>query len=213
MQRTRHTLLPAICWERFSLQPQPWFWSQQYDLLLQCRFPAIALESQFGPHATTIFKSFSICPTMAPCGVSSLGRGTSAAKDMRLGQILMEKQAKPTAIELSETGPQKYSYHLQFIEAYKHMKRIYIAIWDGSMRSRVCIECNDPRVRRVSSSSVRLLQVLSLACLWGGGKIAFQPSIGIFSTTPGVSYPTFRRQLGVTQSAYILCLRETSKTK
>jgi 3-phenylpropionate/trans-cinnamate dioxygenase ferredoxin reductase component len=85
--------------------PSPWFWSQQYDLLLQVAgFPGSAshVVKRIAPDNNFLIL-FHLADDGSIAGVSSLGRGTSAAKEMRIGQMLMEQHAKPSAFELSET--------------------------------------------------------------------------------------------------------------
>ena len=100
-----HIVASNMLGKDLAYSPNPWFWSQQYDLLLQVAgFPAIASRIAVRTSRDDNFQIiFHLSDDGSIVGISSLGRGTSAAKDMRLGQILMEKQAKPTVIELSET--------------------------------------------------------------------------------------------------------------
>jgi 3-phenylpropionate/trans-cinnamate dioxygenase ferredoxin reductase subunit len=83
--------------------PNPWFWSQQYDLLLQVAgFPGSAsgVAKRISPDNNFLIH-FHLADDDSIAGVSSLGRGTSAAKEMRIGQMLMEQHAKPSVFELS----------------------------------------------------------------------------------------------------------------
>jgi 3-phenylpropionate/trans-cinnamate dioxygenase ferredoxin reductase subunit len=85
--------------------PNPWFWSQQYDLLLQVAgFPGSAsrVAKRVAPDNSFLIH-FHLAEDGSIAGVSSLGRGTSGAKEMRIGQMLLEQHARPTVFELSET--------------------------------------------------------------------------------------------------------------
>lgn len=85
--------------------PNPWFWSQQYDLLVQVAgFPGSAsrVAKRIAPD-NSFLMHFHLADDGSIAGVSSLGRGTSGAKEMRIGQMLLEQDARPTVFELSQT--------------------------------------------------------------------------------------------------------------
>jgi len=82
----------------------PRFWSQQYDLLLQVAgFPASGerIVERAGKFDGSVVL-FHLSPNGSIEGVSGLGIGTSIAKDIRIGQRLMDQRGRPDVRGLAE---------------------------------------------------------------------------------------------------------------
>jgi 3-phenylpropionate/trans-cinnamate dioxygenase ferredoxin reductase component len=75
----------------------PWFWSDQYDLSLQ-----IAGSAELGPNTITRIPSegalvlFHMADDGAIKGVSGIGLGNSIGRDVKIAEMLIAKNAKPS---------------------------------------------------------------------------------------------------------------------
>ncbi len=81
----------------------PWFWSDQYDLTLQIAgVPSLGLSTV---RRNLRDGAFIICHSNAEgrlVGASGIGRGNIIARDVRLLELLIGKQARPSATQLSD---------------------------------------------------------------------------------------------------------------
>ena len=81
----------------------PWFWSDQYDLSLQ-----IAGSAELGPNTITRIPSegalvlFHMADDGAIKGVSGIGLGNSIGRDVKIAEMLIAKNAKPSVEILSD---------------------------------------------------------------------------------------------------------------
>jgi 3-phenylpropionate/trans-cinnamate dioxygenase ferredoxin reductase subunit len=81
-----------------------WFWSDQYELTLQVAgVPSLGtwtVERRLGSDSFVVFH---MLEDGRIAGVSSLGVGNAAARDVRLGQVFMQQQLRPDPVALRET--------------------------------------------------------------------------------------------------------------
>ena len=89
--------------ETVAHAPVPWVWSDQYDWNLQVAgFPAegdgIALRGSVEDGKALFFA----LKDGALIGAAGLGRGTAAAKDLRLAQMMIERGLRPDAAQLAD---------------------------------------------------------------------------------------------------------------
>jgi 3-phenylpropionate/trans-cinnamate dioxygenase ferredoxin reductase subunit len=81
----------------------PWFWSDQYDLSLQIAgSPAdgvIAIRRQMAPDAFVIFH---LDAAGRLVGCSGIGTGNSIAREVKLAEMLIARQASPAADSLAD---------------------------------------------------------------------------------------------------------------
>ena len=89
--------------ETVAYAPVPWVWSDQYDWNLQVAgFPAegdgIALRGSVEDGKALFFA----LKDGALIGAAGLGRGTAAAKDLRLAQMMIERGLRPDAAQLAD---------------------------------------------------------------------------------------------------------------
>lgn len=81
----------------------PWFWSDQYDLSLQ-----IAGSAELGPNTIMRIPSegalvlFHMADDGAIKGVSGIGLGNSIGRDVKIAEMLIAKNAKPSADILAD---------------------------------------------------------------------------------------------------------------
>ena len=85
----------------------PWFWSDQYDLSLQIAGSpadgASTARRQIGEQAFVIFH---IDAGGRLVGASGIGPGNSIARDVKLAEMLIAKQASPSAQQLADPSVQ-----------------------------------------------------------------------------------------------------------
>lgn len=85
----------------------PWFWSDQYDLSLQIAgSPADGVTTVRRQLAGQAFVIFHIDGEGRLVGASGIGTGNSIARDVKLAEMLIAKQAKPAAAQLADTNVQ-----------------------------------------------------------------------------------------------------------
>ena len=83
----------------------PWFWSDQYDLSLQ-----IAGSAELGPNTITRVPSegalvlFHMTDDGAIKGVSGIGLGNSIGRDVKIAEMLIAKNAKPSPEILADAA-------------------------------------------------------------------------------------------------------------
>ena len=81
----------------------PWFWSDQYDLSLQIAGSpgdgVTTVRRQIGEHA---FVMFQLDATGRLVAASGIGPGNSIARDVKLAEMLIAKQASPSAGVLAD---------------------------------------------------------------------------------------------------------------
>ena len=83
----------------------PWFWSDQYDLSLQ-----IAGSAELGPNTITRVPSegalvlFHMTDDGAIKGVSGIGLGNSVGRDVKIAEMLIAKNAKPSPEILADAA-------------------------------------------------------------------------------------------------------------
>ncbi len=74
----------------------PWFWSHQYELTLQVSgVPSMGTRSVERRLDSDSLMLFHLLEDGRVAGVSSISIGTTASKDMRIGQMFIEQQIKP----------------------------------------------------------------------------------------------------------------------
>jgi 3-phenylpropionate/trans-cinnamate dioxygenase ferredoxin reductase subunit len=87
-----------------SYTATPWFWSDQFELTLQVAgVPSLGtwtVERRLGSDSFVVFH---MLEDGRIAGVSSLGVGNAAARDVRLGQLFMQQQLRPDPVALRET--------------------------------------------------------------------------------------------------------------
>jgi 3-phenylpropionate/trans-cinnamate dioxygenase ferredoxin reductase subunit len=85
----------------------PWFWSDQYDLSLQIAgSPAdgvTAIRRQLGPEAFVVFH---LDAAGRLVGCSGIGTGNSIAREVKLAEMLIARQASPAAQSLADPAVQ-----------------------------------------------------------------------------------------------------------
>ena len=85
----------------------PWFWSDQYDLSLQIAGSpgdgVTTVRRQIGEHA---FVMFHLDATGRLVAASGIGPGNSIARDVKLAEMLIAKQASPSAGVLADPSIQ-----------------------------------------------------------------------------------------------------------
>jgi 3-phenylpropionate/trans-cinnamate dioxygenase ferredoxin reductase component len=85
----------------------PWFWSDQYDLILQ-----ITGQPDLGPITATrtlssdAFILFHLTTEGRLVGASGIGLGNSIARDVRLAEMLIAKGISPTVAQLEDPNTQ-----------------------------------------------------------------------------------------------------------
>jgi 3-phenylpropionate/trans-cinnamate dioxygenase ferredoxin reductase subunit len=85
----------------------PWFWSDQYDLILQ-----ITGQPDLGPITATrtlssdAFILFHLTTEGRLVGASDIGLGNSIARDVRLAEMLIAKGISPTVAQLEDPNTQ-----------------------------------------------------------------------------------------------------------
>ena len=85
----------------------PWFWSDQYDLSLQIAgSPADGVTTVRRQLAEQAFVIFHIDGEGRLVGASGIGPGNSIARDVKLAEMLIAKQARPVAGQLADTSVQ-----------------------------------------------------------------------------------------------------------
>jgi 3-phenylpropionate/trans-cinnamate dioxygenase ferredoxin reductase subunit len=81
----------------------PWFWSDQFDLTLQIAgLPQAATTTVVRRRPDGIEIRFGIGPDRRLLAASAIGTGTTAAKDIRLAQMLIARRATPDPMTLAD---------------------------------------------------------------------------------------------------------------
>jgi len=91
--------------ERLPSRDLPWFWSDQYDLSLQIvGLPDMAVRTVRRETGEGAFILFHLGAEGQVVAASGVGTGNTVAKDIRLAEMLILAQARPSEQELASTS-------------------------------------------------------------------------------------------------------------
>jgi hypothetical protein len=104
MRRPRRGRLRAICsGGRETYAALPWFWSEQYDHVLQVAGePALGSTTATRTWCADAQIQFHLDDRGYLVGVSGFGTSASIAREFKLARMLVERRLQPPADELSD---------------------------------------------------------------------------------------------------------------
>ncbi len=81
----------------------PWFWSDQYELSLQIAgMPDIGSKIVMRKPASDVLVNFHLADDGTLVGVSGIGPGNTIARDVKLGEMMIARRAKPDPAILAD---------------------------------------------------------------------------------------------------------------